>query len=88
VKDLWGNEIPDTDKPKPRSEYQRLKLSYGYHKANSWDVRKCKNCVYFQKHTKFFKCQLIGNSASEATDIRAGYVCRKHIYNGGKNGNR
>lgn len=87
MKDLWGNEIPDNEKPKPKSEYQKTKVAHGYRKANSWDVRKCKNCIYFIRHAYhgkyYFKCRLIGDSASVATDIRLGYVCVKHVLKGG-----
>lgn len=84
MKDLWGNDIPDIEPPKPKSEYQKTKVNNGYRKANSWDVRKCKNCIYKKSHYQngkyYYKCQLIGDSASEATDIRMSHVCRKHVY--------
>jgi len=84
MKDLWGNEISDCEKPKPKSEYQKTKNAFSYRKANSWDVRKCKTCIYKLTHNyngKYYhKCKLIGDSASIATDIRLGYVCRKHVY--------
>ena len=72
--DLFGGE---SDPVRPLG-VSPVKWRMGYHRADS-KVRCCKTCehafgkAYHDK--KYYKCSIIGCSASEATDIRLRDVC-------------
>lgn len=73
--------INDIPLPKPqikiRGKYQQWKYENNYRKADS-DKRckNCKNCVAMTNGYKtFYKCNIMGISNSEATDIRLSNVC-------------
>ena len=54
------------------------KIKCNYRKAeNKFDAcGNCKHCVTSMSNTRYYyKCGLIGDSHSEATDIRVSYVC-------------
>jgi len=79
---LFGKEQPYPEKHKVASEsyYQRFKRINHYRLADHSDV-SCKTCTnrrswfYHDKH--YHKCALIGESHSEATDIRLKHCCDK-----------
>lgn len=81
MKDFWGNEIPDKEPDKLKSHYQRIKAINNYRKSSSHEIN-CKNCGHrktFEYHNRYYhKCKLIGESSSEATDIRLSCVCNKY----------
>lgn len=80
MKSLFGEEIEyfPPEQPKTLGKYQAWKLTHKYRKSESKDIR-CKNCEHLcsgEYHNKnYHKCELMGISHSEATDIRVGYVC-------------
>ena len=63
------------------SIYQQFKSDNHYHLAENRkkDGRMCKNCAYLindgYHNKRYYKCQLLGYSRGEATDIRLSYVC-------------
>ena len=61
------------------SKYQKTKRNNRYRKSDG--TYKCNNCYHhylYEYHDKIYhKCELIGVSNSEATDIRSGHVCDK-----------
>ena len=82
---LFGEEqpyIPEKDFSK-ESIYQRFKRINHYGLADHPDL-SCKNCVNrrsFDYHGKYYhKCDLIGFSHSESTDIRLRNCCDKFEY--------
>jgi len=62
------------------STYQIFKQRFHYRKSDDKKV-KCGNCRHHisgEYHDKtLHKCELLGFSHSEATDIRVGHVCDK-----------
>lgn len=86
---LFGEEqsIPDLQKLQHEGKVQKLKKQMGYRKANiSKGEIWCKYCSHYVRkhyHDKVhLKCELIGDSNCEATDIRAKYTCNKWSENG------
>jgi len=75
--DLFGGETPIV---KSNGEFKSKLESMVVRKAGRFDP-KCKNCTHFIRkgfHNKtYFKCALIGDTSSSATDIQAGYTCKK-----------
>ena len=75
-KNLFGvdQEYPTQEK---LGKIQKLKKEMGYRLSSGG--HKCKNCVSirrFDYHDKtYYKCERIGFSNSEATDIRLKNVC-------------
>ena len=70
--DFWGNEIEINDELLPA----RKTLKEKFREKNGFLFGKhCKNCKYhhrFDYHNKYYhKCEKLGVSNSEATDIRA-----------------
>jgi hypothetical protein len=59
------------------SKYKKFKALYNYRKSEG--EKKCGNCLSHIKgmyHNKFYhKCERLGISNSEATDIRVNNVC-------------
>ena len=76
--DLFGGETPVYQKP--TGPYQLLRAKMEYRKSND-PVIRCKNCKYLMRikyHEKtYFKCQWIGCSASQSSDIILSAVCRR-----------
>ena len=79
---LFG-EIVEIDFTIPKghkSKYQLWKQRNNYVKKNVTAI-SCKTCDHhriFNYHNKIYhKCELLGISNSEATDIRVGHVCNK-----------
>ena len=70
--DIFGNMIPVEDALSQKSREtikSRFRKMYGYD-----DSHRCKDCkylcIYYAGNSKYYKCNLMGISASEATDIR------------------
>ncbi len=93
MKDLFGHEItveeylrdPDKKEPNHESVYQKFKRENNYIDGRTADglsiYQRCKYCIHHicgKYHNKtYHKCELLGLSHSEATDIRVNYVCDK-----------
>lgn len=80
MKSLFGDEIPDIS-PKtnePRGKFNSWKIENAYHRSQYPGI-SCKECNNFFKsgagNKNFFKCKVMGSSASTASDIRANHVC-------------
>jgi hypothetical protein len=77
MKDLFGNEIDETKKI-PSKGYARTLYVRHYRKATH-KIRRCKyckHCVLIDYHSRnYYKCALIGDTRSGATDIRISNVC-------------
>ena len=77
--DLFGNDIPDVE-PSGTSQYIRFKQNNAYRESVN-NAECCKTCAWLIKseyHDKnYYKCELMGVSSSEATDIRLKNVCNK-----------
>lgn len=70
--DIFGNEIPVeqiVEKKPQESIKSRWRRMYGYDEEH-----RCGDCKYLCKYatndSHYYKCNLMGISASEATDIR------------------
>ena len=78
MKDMFGVEIVTVKKY--GSKYLEFKGVNNYRKSDNKEVR-CKTCEYYMTgdyHTKtLHKCELLGVSHSEATDLRVNNVCDK-----------
>ena len=78
---LFG-EIVDIDftQHKNNSRYQLFKQRHNYMKA-TYKAISCKTCDHhfrLEYHNKYYhKCELLGISNSEATDIRVSSVCNR-----------
>ena len=77
---LFG-ELQEMDVSAPKSVYQRFKSMNHYRESTGHS--RCKNCLYLLKmeyHGKnYYKCELMGVSNSEATDIKLKMVCNKWL---------
>lgn len=72
VPDLFGGETVIVE----NSPYKHFKQANNYRLSTGNE--RCKNCFYsFGKHyaKRYYKCKLMGNSASPASDIRLRDVC-------------
>jgi hypothetical protein len=80
MKSLFNEEIPEIPPVEPKGKYAVWKKDNKYRKATTEE--KCVMCKYFYRiehHAKtYLKCELLGFSNSEATDIRASYVCNRY----------
>jgi len=76
VKDLFGAEITEKDfDPRPKTMIERSLRKYRYRQRSN-DVQCCRTCVRsFKKNGRFYKCNLVGCTASTASDIKAFNVC-------------
>ncbi len=78
---LFGETVEVIPKiNRSQSSYQRFKILNHYGKVIG-GFKRCKTCDHhrvFEYHDKYYhKCELLGISNSEATDIRVSYVCDK-----------
>ena len=76
---LFG-ELQETETKTPKSKYQIIKArnKYGLAKVSAQSCKHCINCLRKRGNSKtFYKCKLIGCSASTATDIRLKDTCNK-----------
>lgn len=76
--DIFGGETEvNSTSGDHRSEYQKFKQGNNYRKSTS--DNKCGNCAHHEswkpRDYYYHKCELLGFSMSEATDIRVGHVC-------------
>jgi hypothetical protein len=87
MKSLFGEEIPEVELPKKfKGMYQKFKQDSNYRKTESED--RCKNCHFafrMSYHGKsYWKCEKMGVSHSEHTDIKVSNVCdlykRRDVY--------
>ena len=73
--------INDIPLPKPKvnikGRYQKWKYENNDRKSfNEIRCENCKNCVAMTNGYKtYYKCNIMGISNSQATDIRLSYVC-------------
>ena len=70
-----------------KSKYQKWKYENNYQKADYLSDIRCKNCKYLiqRKLSKnYYKCQLLGESSSPATDVRLSNVCRNFEFEEGE----
>jgi hypothetical protein len=75
------NEMQEFDiEKKPLSPYQKTKQQNNYRKSIDKNV-SCKTCIYkLESHHNgktYYKCKIIGESFSSATDIRLKNVCNR-----------
>ena len=70
------------------SKYQTWKWENRYKKAKENSKIRCKNCKHLiskfaicPSEKNYYKCELLGFSSSQATDIRLSYVCKNFEYN-------
>lgn len=77
---LFG-EMQEVDPvSEPKSKYQRFKSMYHYREGVKGYERCliCNHCLKMEYHNKnYYKCELMGVSHSEASDIRLKMVCDK-----------
>jgi len=77
--DLFGEEYdPTADGPRHKGIFQRKKIDMHYQRSPYSD-KKCANCGnrITKRHNRLYhKCEIVGDTASVATDIRLGYYCR------------
>ena len=83
MKSLFNEDIPDIppqDADKEiRGKFKKWKWENLYHRSQMGDIC-CKNCNNFVRtgagNKTFFKCKVMGDSRSTASDIRANFVCK------------
>lgn len=80
MKSLFGEEISENPPRETHGKFVDWKRDHYYRKSDHLSRDRCAYCKYFRKinyHSKvYFKCGLMGMSRSEASDIRAGYICK------------
>ena len=86
MKDLFGQDVTEEQFYKPKkvlnSPYLQWKQRNNYRHC-LYAEKSCKTCGYmFRNCFNYFKCELLGASASTATDIRASSVCNLWIKKG------
>ena len=77
---LFGDLQEIIEPRKYYSSYQLAKLSIKYRLADDKkrSCKYCSNCFGVRGYNKtFYKCKLIGNSSSEATDIKLKMTCNE-----------
>ena len=74
--DLFGSFVYEADLlPIPKTRIQRALGKYHYRRSFDRKIC-CKTCAEIFRHLgRYYKCRLVGDSASSATDIRARNVC-------------
>ena len=78
VLNLFGEEVDAEEVSRNPSKYQRFKQINHYRKSDSPQCKTCKYHACYEYHNKYYhKCELLGISHSEATDIRVSFVCDK-----------
>lgn len=82
MKNLFNEDVQEPLSNIGNSPYLQRKRTMNYRKSDDPLIR-CKNCLYcfrIDYHDKtYYKCRLIGESSSEATDIRISGVCNRFI---------
>ena len=78
MKDLFGSEITEAEylqTHRPKTMIERGLRKYRYRKREVAE-KCCKTCMRsWQTGHGFYKCELVGCTASVASDIRAFNVC-------------
>jgi len=77
--DLFGNDTePAVQLAGHESKYQKFKRKNHYTRTHD-EEKRCKECFHrcsYEYHDRYYhKCNLMGISSCEATDIRLSYVC-------------
>ncbi len=75
--DLFGGESRIVSSSRPGTYADALKKR-NYRKQEFGNPYRCKNCKHFIRKEyakRYFKCELLGDTRSEATDIKANNVC-------------
>ncbi len=75
--DLFGRPVVD-EKPKYSETIRREIGPYNYRLSETKDHRckTCDHCYHRDMHGhRYYKCEFVGFSRCEATDIRANHVC-------------
>lgn len=84
--DLFGIEVDDYQKkPRVLGIYQQFKHDNQYRETKSRTEKcgLCKYCFSRAPHkATYYKCELLGESMSAASDIRLSHVC--NLFNSGK----
>lgn len=68
--DIFGNAIAVDTISKKGSETikSRFRKAYGFDDEHF--CKDCRHCIFKERDRRYYKCELMGTSASEATDIR------------------
>ncbi len=80
-RDLFGEPVRAADMTKKKTLISKALARFNYRKSDPVAARVagspvcCKTCGNHLKRGDFYKCRLVGCSASTATDIRATWVC-------------
>lgn len=77
MKDLFGNNVKQPDPAE--GKFKAIKKRIGYRSTDS-DFFSCRNCIHLRKKQitrTHYKCALIGDSASKASDVTLSSVCRE-----------
>lgn len=78
--DLFSDEPTPIGKV-PHGHIQKLKRRMKYRQAEPGEptCKTCSHCMKLSYHGRnYYKCELIGDSRSEATDIRLKDTCKYH----------
>lgn len=84
--DLFGREVVEqAPKRKALASIERELGGLNYRPSTVKSVRcaTCAHCVIRQWSKRYYKCELVGMSRSESTDIRANHVCDAWEQGGG-----
>lgn len=67
--DIFGNEVSlkDLNQTEPRSIKRVFRKIYGFDHDHT--CKDCKHLVCNERNRRYYKCEVMGISASEATDI-------------------
>ena len=74
---LFGDMQEIDPVSEPKSKYQRFKSMYHYRESIGAErCKNCINCIVINYHNKnYYKCEIMGISNSEASDIRIKMIC-------------
>lgn len=83
--DLFGNEVDIKQVNYEKKKGRKETIKEVFRRVNGYDKNHiCRNCVHLLRmHIRsgryYYKCELIGTSSSEATDIRLkDYACGRY----------
>lgn len=78
---LFGDMQEIDPANEPKSKYQRFKSMYHYRESTGLErCKTCDLCLLSEYHNKnYYKCELMGSSHSDASDIRLKMVCDKWV---------
>ena len=78
IVNLFGETVDLPKNHQHESKYQKFKRlnNYGESSYKLYQCKNCKNLQGYNYHNKnYYKCELIGYSMSEATDVKLKNVC-------------